>query len=284
MHSKVFMFEFPCIVSLYYIRNQQAATLAVSLISHCKITLHVSDAFCVHHHHHHHWHNSPFWTKAFFRSFCQLSLFLAAFLQFLSPNFLASSVTPSSHRNFGLPLWLLPSTTATRTLLVGLYSSIRITCPAHFNRWILMYVTISISLCNVYNSLLYFILHSPLSFVGPKMAVKIFLSKTPKMASSDFVNTHVSEPYASTSLIMAPDILFFHYMNFLDLKWSALPALLLKTSWLLQSSLKILPLSSTYRAFDVEHLLLVTTLCPIYTYTQKNTERPKLSSSLGKVI
>ena len=32
----------------YYIRNQQDATLAVSFISHCKITLHVSDAFCVH--------------------------------------------------------------------------------------------------------------------------------------------------------------------------------------------------------------------------------------------
>jgi len=27
-----FMFEFPCIVSLYYIRNQQDATLAVSFI------------------------------------------------------------------------------------------------------------------------------------------------------------------------------------------------------------------------------------------------------------
>ena len=35
------MFEFPCIVSLYYIKNQQDATLAVLFISHCKITLHV---------------------------------------------------------------------------------------------------------------------------------------------------------------------------------------------------------------------------------------------------
>jgi len=43
------MFEFPCIVSLYYIKNQQDETLAVSFISHCKITLHVSDTFCVHH-------------------------------------------------------------------------------------------------------------------------------------------------------------------------------------------------------------------------------------------
>ena len=44
-----FMFEFPCIISLYYIRNQQDATLAVLFISNCNITLHVSDAFCVHH-------------------------------------------------------------------------------------------------------------------------------------------------------------------------------------------------------------------------------------------
>ena len=44
-----FMFEFPCIISLYYIKNQQDATLAVLFISNCKITLHVSDAFCVHH-------------------------------------------------------------------------------------------------------------------------------------------------------------------------------------------------------------------------------------------
>ena len=32
---------------LYYVRNQQDATLAVSFISHCKITLHVSDAFWI---------------------------------------------------------------------------------------------------------------------------------------------------------------------------------------------------------------------------------------------
>ena len=34
------MFEFPCIISLYYIKNQQDATLAVLFISNCKITLH----------------------------------------------------------------------------------------------------------------------------------------------------------------------------------------------------------------------------------------------------
>ena len=42
------MFEFPCIISLYYIKDKEDATLAVLFINHCKITLHVSDAFCVH--------------------------------------------------------------------------------------------------------------------------------------------------------------------------------------------------------------------------------------------
>ena len=44
-----FMFEFPCIISLYYIKYQLDATLAVLFISNCKITLHVSNSFCVHH-------------------------------------------------------------------------------------------------------------------------------------------------------------------------------------------------------------------------------------------
>ena len=44
-----FMFEFPCITTLYYIKNQLDATWAVLFISRCKITVHVSDAFCVHH-------------------------------------------------------------------------------------------------------------------------------------------------------------------------------------------------------------------------------------------
>ena len=43
------MSEFPCIISVYHIKNQQDAALAVLFISNCKITLHVSDAFCVHH-------------------------------------------------------------------------------------------------------------------------------------------------------------------------------------------------------------------------------------------
>ena len=64
----------------------------------------------------------------------------------LSPNFLTSSITPSSHLSFCLHLCLLPSTTASGTLLVALCSSIPITCPAYFNRLILIYVTGSFSL------------------------------------------------------------------------------------------------------------------------------------------
>jgi len=48
-HLKYFIFEFLCIISLYYIKNQQDVTLAVLFISQCKSTVHVSDAFCVHH-------------------------------------------------------------------------------------------------------------------------------------------------------------------------------------------------------------------------------------------
>jgi len=76
-----------------------------------------------------------------------------------------------------------------------------------------MYVTISPSLYNVYNSLLYFILHSPLSFVGPKIALKIFLSKTPIIASSNFDNTYLSEPYANTGLIK---VLYNFILFFMD--------------------------------------------------------------------
>jgi len=52
-----------------------------------------------------------------------------------------------------------------------------------------------------------------LSFVGPKIALKIFLSKTPKIASSDFDNTHVSEPYAGTGLIK---VLYNFILFFMD--------------------------------------------------------------------
>jgi hypothetical protein len=47
-----------------------------------------------------------------------------------------------------------------------------------------MYVTMSLSLYHIYSSLFYFILRFPFSFVGPKLALKFFLSKTLKIVSS----------------------------------------------------------------------------------------------------
>jgi hypothetical protein len=81
------------------------------------------------------------------------------------------------------------------------------TCPAHLRRLVLMCVTMSLSLYNVYNSLLYFILHFLFSFVGPKMAVKIFLSKTLKIVSSDFDKTQVSPVNAFVSVILKRTII-----------------------------------------------------------------------------
>jgi hypothetical protein len=50
------------------------------------------------------------------------------------------------------------------------------------------------------------------------MAFKIFLSKTPKMAFSDFDSTQVSEPYTSTGLIkvLYNFILFFMDKNYIS--------------------------------------------------------------------
>jgi len=105
-----------------------------------------------------HWHNSPLWAKAFLRSFRHPSLFLAVLLQCLSPNFLTSPVTPSSHLSLGLLFCHLPSTTAAKSLLARFCSSSRITCPAHLRPLILIYVMMLLSLYSVYKSSLYFIL------------------------------------------------------------------------------------------------------------------------------
>jgi hypothetical protein len=43
------MFDFPCIVS-QYIKRTNAMQLGSMFFSNCNITLHVSDAICVHHH------------------------------------------------------------------------------------------------------------------------------------------------------------------------------------------------------------------------------------------
>ena len=75
----------------------------------------------------------------------QSSLFLALALQFLTPNFSASFVTPSIHLRFGLPARLLPSGLSKVIFLRGRLSCIRITFPAHLSLHILIVVTRSTS-------------------------------------------------------------------------------------------------------------------------------------------
>ena len=86
------------------------------------------------------------------RSRLQSSLYLALALQFLTPNFSASFVTPSIHLRFGLPARLLPSDLSKVIFLHGRLSCIHITCPAHLSLVILNVVTRSASSCTQYNS------------------------------------------------------------------------------------------------------------------------------------
>jgi hypothetical protein len=125
---------------------------------------------------------------------------------------LTSLSTPSSHLSLGLPLLLVPSSLALRILFAGRCWSIRRTWPAHFSLPTFIKVIMFMSLYRAYSSELYLILNSSLSFIGPYMALRIFLSKTARVFSSDLVNTQVSDAYVRTDLIsvLYNRILFFH--------------------------------------------------------------------------
>ena len=101
------------------------------------------------------------------KSRLQSSLSLALALQFLTPNFSASFVTPSIHLRFGLPARLLPSDLSKVIFLHGRLSCIRITCPVHLSLVILIVVTRSASSYKRYSSSLYLDLHTASSHMGP---------------------------------------------------------------------------------------------------------------------
>jgi len=101
------------------------------------------------------------------RSRLQSSLSLALALQFLTPNFSTSFVTPSIHLRFGLPARLLSSGLSKVIFLHGKLSCIRIICPAHFSLVILIVVTRSASSYKHYSSSLYLDLHTASSHMGP---------------------------------------------------------------------------------------------------------------------
>jgi hypothetical protein len=76
-------------------------------------------------------HYSPGWASASLKSFLHPSWFRVTTVQFLHPSFAASSFTPSSQHNLGLPLGRVPPGSLRRILLDRSSSSWRMTCPAH---------------------------------------------------------------------------------------------------------------------------------------------------------
>ena len=91
------------------------------------------------------WHYSLEWASASFKSFLHPSRFRVTTVQFLHPSFAASSFTPSSQRNLGLPLGRFPPGSLRRPLLDKSLSSWRVTCPAQLNLLNLQNFTMSFS-------------------------------------------------------------------------------------------------------------------------------------------
>ena len=71
--------------------------------------------------HHHHWLDSPWWTLAFLRNSAHSSLSRATFFQFLTSSILIFWSTPSSHRIFGLPTLLTPTSLVFNIIFFELY-------------------------------------------------------------------------------------------------------------------------------------------------------------------
>jgi len=95
------------------------------------------------------------------------SLSMALILQFLTPSFSATLVTPSTHLRFGLPTCLLSPGLSKVIFLHGRLSYIRTIFPAHLSLVILIDVIKSVSSYRRYNSSLYLDLHIAPLQIGP---------------------------------------------------------------------------------------------------------------------
>ena len=162
------------------------------------------------------WLYSPVWALAAAKTFFQSSLIPSS--PRFNKNFLWSSSTPSIHLNFGLPILLLPSGLSRVSFFVGLSSSILIIWPAQCSLAIFIYFTMSQSVNNEYNSLLYLIRQVPFSFTGPNIFLRTFLSKILSSSSLLFVSVQHSLPYVRTDLkrvlYMVSLVLRFRYCDF----------------------------------------------------------------------
>jgi hypothetical protein len=101
----------------------------------------------------------------------------------------------SFHLNRGLPSGRLPTGFSPIIILITLFW-LHLACPAHWSLRFLIVFTMFYFLNRLSNSLFFLILHSPvsLSFAGPKIFLRIFLSKTIGFLSSFFLNGQVSAP------------------------------------------------------------------------------------------
>ena len=126
----------------------------------------------------------------------QASRFLALSLHPLTPIFLRSMNTSSSHLIVGLPLRLVAYS------FPYIFFGISVSCilsmwPSHRILWHLINLTMLSPLIMASNSSFCRILYNSFSFTGAYIFHKIFLSNTANALSSSMVSVHDSEPCTS---------------------------------------------------------------------------------------
>ena len=139
-------------------------------------------------------HYSPGWALASSTICLQASRFLALSLHLLTPIFLRSVDTASSHLILGLPLRLVAYRFPYNVFFGIALSCILSKCQSHRILWHLINLTIFSTLIMVSNSSFRRTRHNSLSFTGPYIFRKIFLSNIANVLSSSTVSVHDSEP------------------------------------------------------------------------------------------
>jgi len=140
------------------------------------------------------WRYSPGWALASFTIRLQTSRSLALSLYSFIPIFLRSVGTSSSHLIFGLPLRLVAYSFPYNIFYWIAVSCILSIWPSHRILWHLINLTMFSPLITASNSSFRRILHNSISFAGPYIFRKIFLSNTANALSYSMVSVHDSEP------------------------------------------------------------------------------------------
>jgi hypothetical protein len=117
-------------------------------------------------------------------------------LAFVFHAFVPSNLIQSSHLFLGFPTTLLPYTSIIYCrAFLGIRSSFnRITCLSHCSLLNLINIDTLTSLYRSYISVLYLIIHTPYTFLGPYICLKIFLSKASSISSDLLVIVQASHP------------------------------------------------------------------------------------------